>query len=172
MVSPRPIIQATPEQAPLARRPWAHRAQTGFTLIELLVVLACVALLLSVVAPRYLEHVDRAREAALRVNLAALREAIDRFQSDRGQYPQRLDDLVAQRYLRAVPLDPVTERADTWRLVAALPGPGAGGDAPVPSDVAGRNEPQAGHSELQAGIADVRSAAPGTARDGTAFSSW
>lgn len=118
----------------------------GFTLIELLVVLAAVALLLSIAAPRTIEHIDRAREAALRSNLAVLRDAIDKFESDRGRYPQQLQDLVTERYLRAVPVDPITERADTWALVA-------------PADKA-------------AGIADVRSGANGSGRDGRPYASW
>ena len=60
---------------------------------------------------------DCAREAALRSNLAALRDAIDKFHADRNAYPEKLADLVEGRYLRAVPVDPVTERDDTWRVV-------------------------------------------------------
>ena len=119
----------------------------GFTLIELLVVMAAVALLLGVAAPRYIEHVDRAREAALRSNLAALRDAIDRFQADRGAYPAKLQDLVDGRYLRAVPVDPFTERADSWLVVA--PAGGSGGQ-----------------------VADVRSTAPGAGRDGKRYAEW
>lgn len=123
------------------------RSRRGFTLIELLVVLAAIALLLSIAAPRYLEHVDRAREAALRSNLAALRDAIDRFQADRGAYPAKLQDLVDARYLRVVPLDPFTERADTWTTL-----PPANGNA--------------------AQVADVRSTAPGSGRDGRPYAAW
>ncbi|HYE71057.1 MAG TPA: prepilin-type N-terminal cleavage/methylation domain-containing protein [Aquabacterium sp.] len=119
----------------------------GFTLIELLVVLAAVALLLGVAAPRYVEHVDRAREAALRSNLAALRDAIDRFQADRGSYPNKLQDLVEGRYLRAVPIDPFTERADSWAVISP-----------------------AGRSSAQ--VADVRSTASGTGRDGKRYAEW
>lgn len=122
-------------------------APPGFTIIELLVVLAAIALLVGVAAPRYVQHVDRAREAALRNNLAALRDAIDKFHADRGKLPEKLDDLVQARYLRAVPVDPFTERADTWVLVAATSG-------------------------SQGLVADVRSGASGTARDGKSYASW
>lgn len=118
----------------------------GFSLIELLVVLAAIALLLSIVAPRYVHHVDRAREAALRSNLAALRDAIDKFHADRNTYPEKLADLVEGRYLRAVPVDPVTERDDTWR---AVPPPGQ-----------------------SSSIADVRSGAEGQALDGRPYAAW
>ena len=62
------------------RRFHAHRSSAvkrGFTLIELLVVMAALGLLLAISAPRYTEHVDRAREAVLRQNLASMRDAID-----------------------------------------------------------------------------------------------
>ena len=115
----------------------------GFTIIELLVVLTVIALLLTIAAPRYLQSVDKAREATLRENLYVMRDAIDKFRADRGAYPRSLQELVEERYLRAVPLDPMTERADTWTQIRAREG-----------------EP---------GISDVRSSAQGSARDGTAF---
>lgn len=126
--------------------------QFGLTLIELLVVLASIALLLSIAAPRYVEHVDRAREAALRSNLAAMREAIDRFHADRGAFPSRLLDLVDARYLRTVPVDPFTERTDTWTLVA--PPAGATRDSSASQ------------------IGDVHSGASGQGRDGRPYASW
>jgi general secretion pathway protein G len=125
----------------------AYPKAFGFTMIELLVVLAALALLLSLAAPRYVEHVDRARETVLRQNLAGLRDAIDKFRGDRGRYPNDLQELVQERYLRAVPQDPITERADAWVLQA----------------------PPAG--EL-GGVAEVRSAATGNGRDGVAYASW
>ena len=86
----------------------------GFTLIELLVVMAIVSALLSIVVPRYIHKVDVAKEAALRENLGALRIALDQYYSDKGVYPEKLTDLVVQRYLRAMPLDPVTDQRDSW----------------------------------------------------------
>ena len=100
----------------------AVAARRGFTIIELLVVLAAVALLLSIAAPRYVQHVDRAREAALRSSLAAVRDALDRYHADRARWPDRLEELVVGRYLRAVPVDPFTERSDAWQLVAPASG--------------------------------------------------
>jgi len=118
----------------------------GFTLIELLVVMAALGLLLSIAAPRYIEHVDRAREVVLKQNLAGLRDAIDKFHADRSRYPRDLQELVQQRYLRHVPIDPVTDRADTWVLV-----------------------PPTGQSNA---VFDVRSGAPGASRDGAAYAQW
>lgn len=127
--------------------PRSRCAARAYTLIELLVVMAAIGLLLSVSAPRYTEHVDRAREAVLRHNLAGVREAIDRFHADRARYPADLAELVQARYLRSAPLDPITDRTDSWIHVA-------------PSGTDGGT------------LADVRSGAAGAARDGTRYATW
>lgn len=118
----------------------------GYTLIELLVVLAALGLLLAIAAPRYNEHVDRARETTLRHNLLGIREAIDKFYADHARYPKDLQELVSARYLRQPPLDPVTDRADTWMLV-----------------------PPTGQQE---GLQDVHSGALGLSKEGTPYASW
>jgi general secretion pathway protein G len=123
------------------------RAPRGFTLVELLVVLAIIAVLLSVAAPRYSGSVGRAKEAVLRENLASLRDALDKHYSDTGQYPAKLEELVGKRYLRRIPLDPVTESPSSWVLVPP-PGPDKGG------------------------IADVHSGSREKARDGTFYKEW
>lgn len=121
--------------------------QTGFTLIELLVVLATLALLLGLAMPRYVDHVDRSRESVLRHNLAQVRDAIDKFSADRGRYPTSLAELAQERYLRAVPQDPITERSDSWVVV------------PPPVGTAGQ-------------VFDIRSGAQGIGRDGEPYASW
>lgn len=121
----------------------------GFTLIELVVVMAIVALLAALVAPRYLRSVDVARERALQVSLATMRDAIDQFAADRGRYPQALDELVGAHYLRRVPEDPLTGRTDSW--VALAPPP----DTPLPGQVY-----------------DVRSGAAGRGGDGRLYADW
>lgn len=119
----------------------------GFTLIELLVVMAILAILLTIASPRYFDHLDRTRENSLLQSLAVMRDAIDKYRADTGTYPSDIEDLVARRYLRAVPKDPLTDSTTTWRIIAP-PDPGEGG------------------------MWDVRSGAPGTARDGTAYADW
>jgi general secretion pathway protein G len=99
----------------------------GFTLIELLVVLAVIATLLSIALPRYFTSLDKAREATLRQSLAVVREAIDKFYADRARYPMDLQELERSRYLRAVPVDPMTDSAATWVLVPPPAGSGAQG---------------------------------------------
>lgn len=125
------------------------RRRQGFTLIELIVVMAIIALLASVVAPRYFRSVDNAREASLRTSLNVMRDAIDKYLGDRGRYPDSLDELVQRGYIRQIPQDPVTGRPDSWQML------------PPPAD-----------SMNQGGMADVRSGATGKGQDGTPFSDW
>lgn len=94
-----------------------HPCFAGFTLIELLVVLAIIAMLLSVALPRYFQSIDVAKETTLAENLRATREIIDKFYGDTGQYPESLEQLVEKNYLRVVPVDPLTESAQTWIIV-------------------------------------------------------
>ncbi|MEO8154066.1 MAG: prepilin-type N-terminal cleavage/methylation domain-containing protein [Rhizobacter sp.] len=119
----------------------------GFTLIELLVVMAILAVLLSIAAPRYFESVDRAKEAALRTDLRMFREAIDKHRADTGRLPETLQRLAEARYLRSVPIDPMTDTATTWVV------------APHPDGVT-------------QGVFDVHSGAPGLGRDGTPYTAW
>lgn len=117
----------------------------AFTLIELLIVLAIMAALLSLVAPKYIKSVDKAKEAALKTNLRIIRESIDRYKADTGHYPLSLQDLVDGKYVRAIPLDPITDRDDSWALI------------PSPN-------------KSQSGIYDIRSSAEGEAANGKPFS--
>lgn len=119
----------------------------GFTLIEMLIVMAVVGLLLTVALPRYFGSLERSRSVVLKENLKVLRVSLDRYFADKGRYPETLDSLVQQRYLRAVPLDPITESPDTW---VAIPAEGA--------------EPR--------GVADVRSGAHGVDAQGVAYGSY
>ncbi len=120
----------------------------GFTLIELLVVMAVIATLLTIALPRYFQHLDRAREVTLKESLAVMREAIDKYQGDTGRYPETLEELVAKRYLRKLPVDPLTEAADTWVLV------------PPPDEPGSRR------------VWDVKSGAEGQGLDGTDYATW
>lgn len=119
----------------------------GFTLVELMVVMAIIALLLALALPRYFNHLEQSRDTILKQDLAVMRDAIDKFHGDRGRYPDSLEELVSARYLRSLPVDPRTERADTWQIVAP------------DGDAAGA-------------VYDIRSGAPGAARDGSAYVDW
>ncbi len=132
--------RADPEAAPRSRI-------RGFTLIELLTVMTIVAILLTIAVPRYFNSVDRSKSVTLRQNLSVMRDAIDKYQGDTGALPETLDDLVSKRYLRAIPVDPITESAATWQIV------------PPP-------DPK------KTGVYDVKSGAEGKAPDGSNFSDW
>lgn len=95
-----------------------HSCRRGFTLIELVVVMAIIGLLLSIALPRYLHSIDRGKEQVQRQNLAVMRDAIDKYFGDNGQYPPTLDELVSKRYLRSVPLDPVSGE-NQWAAIAS-----------------------------------------------------
>lgn len=139
------LLPLAPKRLPGPAAAPGRRA--GFTLIELLVAMAIVATLMSIAAPRYFDHLDRARENTLRQSLVVMRDAIDKFRADTGTYPANLEDLVARRYLRKVPVDPLTESAGSWKT---LPPP----------------------EGEQGGMGDVRSGASGNARDGSAYADW
>jgi general secretion pathway protein G len=119
----------------------------GFTLIELLVVMAIIGTLMALVVPRYYDSVKRAEEATLKQNLSLTRDAIDKFYADNGRYPASLDDLVSKRYLRSLPMDPVTGATDSWTLVAP----------PDPD---------------QGKVYDLKSGSTAMSREGTPFNTW
>ena len=123
------------------------RQRSGFTLIELLVVMAIIALLLTLAIPRYFGSLERSKEAVLREDLYQLRDAIGKYYGDKGRYPESLEALASEKYLRKVPVDPLTESAATWVVVA-------------PED------PQKG------GVVDVKSGAQGKASDGSVYAEW
>lgn len=125
----------------------SRSAPRGFTLIELLVVLAILAVLTTLVAPRYFNKIDASKEAVLRENLRTTREVIDRFYGDNGRYPDSLDELVERRYLRSLPVDPLTESSVTWKFVS----------------------PPEGYTGT---IYDLHSSATGSGRNGKAFAQW
>lgn len=116
----------------------------GFTLIELLVVLAIIGTLLAIAMPRYFGSIDRSKENVLRENLYQMREAIQHYYADKGRYPDKLETLAQQKYLRAIPVDPITEKSDTWIVVP-------------PAD------------DKDGAVYDVRSGARGKASDGRAY---
>jgi general secretion pathway protein G len=89
----------------------------GFTLIELVIVMATIALLLTLALPRYFHAIDLGKQNVQRQNIATLRDAIDKFFGDQARYPDSLEELVQKRYLRSVPVDPMTQLPD-WTAVA------------------------------------------------------
>ncbi|MBF1994362.1 type II secretion system protein [Serratia symbiotica] len=93
-----------------------RNGEKGFTLIELLVVMAIIAVLMTLVAPRYFQQTERAREVVLKHNLNTLRMSLDQFRRDHLHGPKDLQELVEQGYLRQLPLDPMTNKNDSWTV--------------------------------------------------------
>lgn len=121
------------------------RKRAGFTLIEIVIVMTIIGALAAIAVPAYQNSVVRAKEAVLKEDLYAMRDAIDKFYSDNGVYPQSLAELVKQRYLRFIPVDPFTNSKDTW--VEA-------------------------HDELEAGVYDVKSRSVLISRNNEPYGEW
>ena len=124
----------------------------GFTLIEVLIVITLVIVLASVGMPMYQNSVRRSREAVLREDLFRMRDALDQYYADKNKWPQSLQDLVSEGYLREVPKDPITDSAETWTTEQAEPDPAN----PV-------GEP---------GIKQIHSGSDQTAMDGSRYADW
>ena len=123
------------------------KPRRGFTLIELLVVMTIIGVLLTIAVPRYFRTVARSKETVLRRDLSVVRESIDRYYGDLGQYPEALAALVEKNYIRSVPVDPFTKSAETWLLIAS-------------------EDPD------HPGVRDIHSGSPENAADGSPFVSW
>lgn len=137
------------------RRRCAELATTrGFTLVELMVVMSIIALLIAIAVPRYFHSIDNAREATLKQDLSVMREAIDKYYGDHERYPPSLQELASKKYIRSIPPDPITGSSETWVLIA-------------PEQAAETTD----GSNFSA-IYDVKSGAPGNAKDGSLYAEW
>jgi general secretion pathway protein G len=89
----------------------------GFTIIELMIVIAIIMILVGIASGMYLRSVTRAKEATLKSDLRAMRDAIDKYTMDKESAPQSLEDLTNSQtpYLREIPVDPITRQRD-WRV--------------------------------------------------------
>jgi general secretion pathway protein G len=129
-----------------------RRGQAGFTLIELIIVITLIFLLAGIALVNYQRSVTSTQEAVLREDLFRLRDAIDQFYADKNKYPASLDELVSEKYIRAIPPDPFTKATDTWQTVMS--------------------EPDPLNPSVQPGVYDVKSGYDGTALDGTKYADW
>jgi general secretion pathway protein G len=124
----------------------------GFTLIELLIVVAIIGIIAGVAAVQFRQTPQKAKEAVLRQDLFVLRDVIDQYYADKGRYPESLNTLVDEGYVRKIPVDPITGSDATWIEEMS---PASEDDAESPG-----------------GIIDVRSGATGEAIDGSYYSDW
>jgi len=97
--------------------------------------------------PRYFHSVEKAKEATLKQSLGVMRIAIDKFYGDNDRYPESIAELVTKKYIRAVPVDPITDSTETWVT-------------------------QAPNFDTVDSIFEIKSGAPGTAIDGTFYADW
>ena len=147
------LIQRTPEpRNPGTPEPAATRSSGGWTLIELLIVISIVMILTAMALTTYRNSVTLAKEAALHSDLFLMRDAIDQYYADKGKYPESLQTLVSENYLRAIPKDPFTNSADTWQTTEA--------------------EPQPGSNTTEPGIYEVKSGSDGVGIDGSRHADW
>jgi general secretion pathway protein G len=133
-------------------RTHTSRRDHGWTLIELLVVISLIMILASVAMNQYSTSIRAAQEATLKTNLFRMRDAIDQYFADKGQYPASIQALVSEGYLRDVPLDPITRSKDTWTTIPA--------------------EPDPSRPSSDTGIYDIKSGSDGIALDGSRYSDW
>jgi len=129
-----------------------NRRRFGFTFLELMIVMAVIAVLISIALPIYQRTIQRSKESVLKNNLFTMRTVIDEYTYDKQKAPQTLQDLVSDGYLRQVPIDPMTNSSDTWKLIME--------DA---TNTVNQTEP---------GIFDVRSGSDGTSLEGSPYAEW
>jgi len=128
------------------------KRQHGFTLIELMIVMVIITILAGIGLAVYGNSVKSAKEATLREDLFQMRDAIDKYYADKNHYPASLDALVEEKYIRAVPVDPMTKSRDTWQTILA--------------------DPEPGNPSAEPGIYNVKSGAEDTGLDGTPYTEW
>lgn len=123
----------------------------GFTLVEVIIVMAVIGILVAIIVPNYKHHVARAKEVVLKENLYHIRDAISKFYQDKNKYPTALEDLITFKYIRKIPIDPITRKSN-WEMVHFEP-----------------EETEDFDPEIADSIIDVRSAAEGSTFDGTPY---
>jgi general secretion pathway protein G len=130
------------------------RRGKGFTLVELLVVMAIMGILVAIAVPQLQKAPIRAKEVTLREDLFTFRSCLDQYYADKGHYPDTLQTLVTDKYIRKIPIDPFTKSADTWQVIM---------EEPDSSETASQEPP---------GIIDVKSGAKQASLDGSPYNTW
>jgi len=123
----------------------------GYTLIELIIVMAIVSILMAIAIPQYQKSLRRTKETLLHSHLQLLRTVIDEYTFDKKKAPQTLQDLVAEGYLRAVPIDPIMGN-DNWRTI--------------------NEDSLTAVDQTEPGIYDIRSLSDQISLENTPYSEW
>ena len=126
--------------------------RAGFTLIELLIVVTLIVVLAGIGLATYSTSITKSKEAVLKEDLFRMRDAIDQYHADKGNYPASVDTLVSDGYIRKVPEDPFTSSSTSWQTTLA--------------------EIDATNPTAEPGIFDVKSGSEQTALDGSKYSDW
>ena len=117
-----------------------------------MVVISLIVILTTMGVAQYRTSVIHSREAVLKEDLFRMRDAIDQYYADKGQYPASVDALVTDGYMRKVPEDPFTRSSTTW--------------TPIPS------EPDPNNPTAEPGVYDVKSGSEDSAIDGSKYNDW
>lgn len=110
------ITQLRTIRIPLRFSRGSSRGSAGFTLLELIVVVSMIGILAALALPNLIQMPTRAKEAVLKTNLRAIRQALDQYNGDIGRYPSTLEALTDEGYLRDIPFDPFIEERD-WEVI-------------------------------------------------------
>jgi general secretion pathway protein G len=117
-----------------------------------MVVMSLITILAAIAMANYRNAVLTAQEATLKEDLFRMRDAIDQYYADKNKYPDSLEALVTDGYLRKIPDDPMTRSADTWQAVPA--------------------EPDPANPTAEPGVYDVKSGSDRTSVAGTPYADW
>jgi general secretion pathway protein G len=94
-------------------------AEQGFTLLEIMVVVVIIGLLVAIVAPNFMDQIDRAAVGRAKADLRGIEAALNLYRLDNFRYPSTLEGLQAlvtnpgeasapnwHQQLQRLPMDP------------------------------------------------------------------